>query len=402
MPLDSSGKPPRILFVIGQLNVGGTEGHLALIAPEFARRGWSVRVYSLFGNGPIGDVLVAGQVQALPNWREPKPAGGRIARFVRLLVSAFDLLREMYRYRPTIVHFFLPAAYLVGAPLAAVTRIANRVMSRRCLNSYQRPHPMVGLVERQLHRTMNAVLANSRSVLDELREDEGVPVDKLVLIYNGIDLKRFEVPEAKSAARGALGLPDDALVLVTVANLIPYKGHRELLEALANAHAQMPGNWRLLIVGRDDGIGDALRQAVLTLGLEAHVDFLGARSDVPRLLAAADIGLLCSHEEGFSNALLEGMASGLPMIATAVGGNVEAIRDGETGLLVPAKSPRPLSEAILRLAGDPVLRARLGKAARNRVTRDFSLDTCVDRYEQLYRALLAGKPVATAADARNS
>jgi glycosyltransferase involved in cell wall biosynthesis len=292
------------------------------------------------------------------------------------------------------VHFFLPAAYLVGAPLAALAGSPIRVMSRRSLNAYQAVYPFVPAVERALHRTMTAVLGNSLSVVRELRDQEGVPASKLGLIYNGLDTSRFAQVEPSDQARAALGLPPGDFVMVTVANLIPYKGHADLLAALGRAQSGLPSNWRLLVVGRDDGIGTELKRLCTELGLGEHVDFLGARNDIPRLLAAADVGLLCSHEEGFSNALLEGMAAGLPMIATDVGGNAEAVIDQENGLIVPAKDPARLADAVLRLANDPPLRARLGAAARARVAQYFSLERCVDGYDALYRALLAGRPVS--------
>lgn len=381
----------RILFVISQLDVGGTERHLAMLAPALVRRGWPVTVFSLKGDGPLRSVLESAGVDVVGATSRSGDTGhsGRIG----VLLSAARALWRELRRRPAIVHFFLPEAYLVGAPLAALARVPARVMSRRSLNAYQASYPFVGAVEKVLHRTMSAVLGNSRSVMRELTAQEGVPARKAVLIYNGVDLSRFAQPETRTVARAALGLAPDSLVLTIVANLIPYKGHSDLLEALSRAKGQLPSHWRLLLIGRDDGIGAMLRQQVTALGLEGHVEFLGSRGDVPRLLAAADIGLLCSHQEGFSNALLEGMAAGLPMIATDVGGNGEAIADGMSGLLVPARQPDALSSAILRLADDPALRGRLGQAARERVLRDFSLEACIDRYEALYRALIAGEPV---------
>ena len=386
---------PKILFVIGQLNVGGTENHLAMVAPALVRKGWRVSVFSLQGPGPVGETLAAGGVEVIRPPQEPaaRPAGG-VLRSFRFVLSVFRLANVLIRTKPSIVHFFLPAAYLVGAPLAALAGTPIRVMSRRSLNAYQAAYPFVSAVEKKLHRGMTAVLGNSLSVVRELRDQEGVPASKLGLIYNGLDTSHFAQAEPPDQARAALGLSPHDLVMVTVANLIPYKGHADLLAALGRAQPGLPPNWRLLVVGRDDGIGPELKRLCAELGLGEHVDFLGARNDIPRLLAAADAGLLCSHEEGFSNALLEGMAAGLPMIVTDVGGNAEAVIDQENGLIVPAKDPARLAEAILCLANDPPLRARFGAAARTRVAQYFSLERCVDGYDALYRALLAGRPVS--------
>jgi len=380
----------RILFVIGQLERGGTENHLATIAPPLAARGWRPTVCSLFAGGPLERTLQEKGVQvfSLPPSRTGNGTRNVVARAVRAGRAASLLLRTIKQQRPTIVHFFLPASYIVGAPVAAIARVPIRLMSRRSLNRYQSTRPMSTMAERVMHRGMSAILGNSRAVLDDLMR-EGVPRERLGLIYNGLDTTRFA--GSHSGTRAQLGLAPDAVVLGVVANLIRYKGHQDLLEALARASEGLPNNWRLLIIGRDDGIGDDLRRSAATLGIGKHVVFLGARNDVPELLRASDIGLLCSHQEGFANAILEGMAASLPMIVTDAGGNKEAVLDGATGLVVPVRDPVRLSEAILRLAGDAELRTRLGKAGRRRVEEHFTLEACVARYEALYRALLAGR-----------
>lgn len=384
-----------VLYVIGALDVGGAERHLATVGPALVSRGWRVSVFSLAGHGALSAAFKDGGVAVVVPPIE-RVGGSRAlpSRIFRLLVAAGHLFWTLLRRRPSIVHFFLPAAYLVGAPLTVLAGVPIRVMSRRSLNAYQAAYPFVPAVEKKLHKGMHALLGNSLSVVHELRDHEGVPASKLGLIYNGLDMSRFAQIEPRDQARAGLGLSSDDFVMVTVANLIPYKGHADLFAALGRARSGLPQNWRLLVVGRDDGIGPELKRLRAKLGLDDYVDFLGARNDIPSLLAAADVGLLCSHEEGFSNALLEGMAAGLPMIATHVGGNAEAIIDQENGLIVPAKDPARLADAVLHLANDPPLRARLGAAARARVAEKFSLERCVDGYDALYRALLAGLPVS--------
>jgi glycosyltransferase involved in cell wall biosynthesis len=180
-------------------------------------------------------------------------------------------------------------------------------------------------------------------------------------------------------------------VLCIVANLIPYKGHRDLIDALALAAPFMPPGWRLLAVGRDDGIGQSLRSQVQDTSIADHILFLGPRDDVSVILGVSDIGILCSHEEGFSNAILEGMAAGLPMVVTKVGGNSEAVIDGETGIVVPAHDAQRLSAAILKLANDPALRANYGDVGRGRVAQAFGVNRFVESHRKLYRALVAGR-----------
>jgi glycosyltransferase involved in cell wall biosynthesis len=129
----------------------------------------------------------------------------------------------------------------------------------------------------------------------------------------------------------------------------------------------------------------------VSLQIAANVSFLGLRSDVADILWVSDIGILSSHEEGFSNSILEGMAARLPMIVTDVGGNAEAVIDGECGFVVPPHDPGRLAGAIEILARDPALRTAFGIAGRRRIEQRFTLEKCVDAYDALYSGLLAGK-----------
>ena len=371
-----------ILFVISNLGTGGTEGQLALLASEIVKLGMRAAVYS-FSDGPVrirleefGVEVVVGGANAAS-----RECFGILAKALRLFVF-------MRRRRPAIAHFFLPAAYLVGAPLALLARVPVRVMSRRSLNSY-RSNVLIRSVERCWHRTMHAVLGNSLCVIRELRI-EGVANERLGLIYNGIDVKRFSNGRSRDQSRMALGLPSDALTMCIVANLIPYKAHDDLINALALAAMRLPVDWRLLVVGRDDGIGHMLESQARQLSLQDNIAFLGSRDDIGTILNASDIGILCSRTEGFSNAILEGMAAGLPMIVTAVGGNAEAVVNGETGLVVPANDVKRLSAAIVMLANNPALRIKFGGAGRERVAQHFELGRFVASHQRLYQALVDG------------
>ena len=181
------------------------------------------------------------------------------------------------------------------------------------------------------------------------------------MIYNGIHVPR-DLPD-RTDARRALGLDDRTLVGIVIANLIPYKGHRDLIRGLSHIPRSFSGPWSVLCAGQDHGLKPELEALAAAQGVSAHVQFLGPRSDVSRLVAAADFGLLTPYgNEGFSNVILEGMAGGLAMIVTDVGGNAEAVVNGETGFVVPPRNPEAISEAVLRLAGD--LRSASGLAQR--------------------------------------
>jgi glycosyltransferase involved in cell wall biosynthesis len=380
-----------ILFVIGGLDIGGTERHLLSVGGGLRRADWRVWVYSLAGDGPLrGGLEAAGVRVALPPISKEDVPNIKILRALRLALAAIHLTYTMLRLRPRIAHFFLPAAYMIGAVSASLTSVKIRIMSRRSLNIYQRGYPLMRWLEMNLHRGMSAVLGNSKAVIAELREEERVPSSKLALIYNGIELSPV-LSGDRNNIRSSMGIDDRTLIYIIVANLIPYKGHLDLITALGIANEQIGQPWKLLVVGRDDGAGSDIRELAKKLNIDGKLTCLGMRTDVTQLLSASDVALLCSHQEGFSNSILEAMAAGLPMIVTSVGGNAEAVVDGETGLVVPPRDPQALAAAIIRLARDPELRERFGRAARERVVSQFSLDACVTKYSALYRGLLDGK-----------
>lgn len=383
-----------ILYVIGELNVGGTERHLSNVARALSRSGWRVCVYSLAGDGPLRKEMESAGVKViLPPVDRTAIPNSLILRALRMLLSSLYLVYVMARKRPRIVHFFLPAAYLIGAIAASFARIKIRIMSRRSLNTYQESYPVVRSLEIKLHRRMKAVLGNSDAVVRQLRDDEHIPLDKLGLIYNGI-AAASPSSDNRAAVRSALGIDASALVYIIVANLIPYKGHLDLIAALGIAKDRIGQPWHLLVVGRDDGAGPGIRAMAEKLDIESRISILGLRSDVADLLFASDVALLCSHQEGFSNAILEAMSLSLPMIVTDVGGNAEAVVNNETGVVVPARDPQALAEPIVLFARDPLLREKYGIAGRKRIQDLFLLDACVAKYDALYRGLLNGKPLS--------
>jgi glycosyltransferase involved in cell wall biosynthesis len=296
------------------------------------------------------------------------------------------------RHQPDIVHHHLPAAYLVGVPCAALAAIPRQVMSRRCLNVYHAKYPVLARVERSLHRFMRVILGNSRAIVDELAA-EGAPRERLAFVPNGVNLERFANMLDKTTARARLGLPSAATIAVHVANLNVHKGHADLLAGLAAARAQLPDDFVLLCVGRDDGIGRDLAARAEASGLGARVRWLGPRSDVPDVLAAADFAISASHQEGSSNAVLEAMAAGLPVVGTAVGGTPEAVSEGIHGRLVPGRDATAIGRAVAEMATRADERRAMGRAAKQKIEAEFSLSACVARYLAIYDSVLADRPL---------
>jgi glycosyltransferase involved in cell wall biosynthesis len=212
---------------------------------------------------------------------------------------------------------------------------------------------------------------------------DGISPEKLVLISNGLDTGRFSESECtRDIVHKNLGLNSGNQGIVTVGNLIPYKGHADLIKALP-AILKKRSNVRLFLVGEDRGIQAELEHLASSLGVWDRVHFLGRRDDVPSLLMAMDLYVMASHEEGSSNALLEAMAAGLPIVATDVGGNREALDDGNAGLLVPPRDPQALASAIERLLDDAVLRAQVATRAKSHA-QTYSVSAMVEAHIRLY------------------
>jgi glycosyltransferase involved in cell wall biosynthesis len=373
---------PRVTIVTSRLDIGGAERHLARVLPALKRRGIDITLYVMERGGLLEGELLDNGVRL---------EGPLRARFLHWSRATLTLARFLRRERPSVVHFFLPRPYVYGSIAAELVGHRRRLMSRRSLTVYREKYPLLRGLERFLHGRTYGLIGNSRAVFDQLAA-EVADTGKLALIHNGIAMPMPVTAMDRQRVRQSLNIASDALVIVVVANLVAYKGHHDLIDALGLVKGQLAKPWLMLAIGRDEGVGPEVKRRAETLNIATNIRWLGEQSAVDRLLCAGDIFVLPSHQEGFSNALLEAMAANLAVIATAIGGNLDAVLDEETGLLVRPRDPRALAAAIMRLAGDPGLRARLAEAARRRVEQRFTLERCVDQYEKLYRAMNEPNP----------
>jgi sugar transferase (PEP-CTERM/EpsH1 system associated) len=247
-------------------------------------------------------------------------------------------------------------------------------------------------VKRILARRPARLTTVSAGLSEELRTLWRVPADRVQTVANGVDLARFGAEGARESIRRELGLDPDTLVVTSVGMVRPVKDHPTLLRAFALSHRDHPAA-RLLLVGKGDW--DPIRELARGLGIESAVVVAGERRDIPEILAGSDVYVNSSTTEGMSNTILEAMAAGRPVVATAVGGNPELVEEGVTGFLVPAGNPEVIGAAISRLLSDGDLRQRMGQAGRNRVELRHSLERMARDYDSLYRAEMAhvGLPV---------
>lgn len=244
------------------------------------------------------------------------------------------------------------------------------------------------LFNRFLLERRDRVVAVGEAVRQALVANEGIARERIAVIYNGIPLNTSMGARATAdLVRQEIGVPQDAFVVLHVARLDPLKDHATALRALRRVLVQRPNTW-LVLVGEGSERAPLERLAAAQ-GLTGNVRFLGLRRDVPRLLGAADMVLLTSVSEGIPLALLEGMAAGLPVVSTAVGGVPEVVTDGGEGFLTAAGDDEGLARAILSLTADAGLRARLGQEGRGRVRRAFAESSMCAAYDRLYQEMLA-------------
>jgi glycosyltransferase involved in cell wall biosynthesis len=300
------------------------------------------------------------------------------------------LVRIFRKEAPEIVHAYLAAANVLGPVAARLAGVPRVIVSKRSGTFYQAAFPLLRHMERIGGLLADVVMVNSDAVHQEVERTERHGEGKFRRIYNGVDSIPPWSPEEIASFRAREGLPPKVPVAVCVSNFFDYKGHDDLVKALAKIAVDFP-NATCVLIGRDAGALEAIRSLARDLGILPRLHFAGPRSDVPDFLRAADLFVHPSHQEGFSNAILEGMAAGLPVIACDVGGNPEAVIDGETGRLVPPRCPEQLAEAMAELLGDGGKRRRMGEAGRRRAEERFSLERMVAEVEAMYESLAPRK-----------
>jgi glycosyltransferase involved in cell wall biosynthesis len=270
---------------------------------------------------------------------------------------------------------------LVGAIAGRVARVPVVLAGKRSLTGSSLSERVAW---RGIARLSDTVLVNAEALRVQ-GERLGMRAHWAVM-RNGVDVARFASPETREAARARLGLDPNRAVVGTIGRLEPRKGYEVLLAAMQVIAARTNGTCPQVLLVGDGPLREALERRTDEVGLGHVVRFTGNLSDVRPALAAMDVFVLPSHEEGMSNALLEAMASGRPVVATAVGGTGELVADGRTGLLVPPAAPAELAAAVLCLLHDRPRAAQLAAAAQAFVGREFGARTRVAELERLYEA----------------
>jgi len=369
-----SGKhaPIPIGMVMTSFEPGGTERQMIELVRRLDRARWTVHVACFHARGGwFGRIAEAAASVAefpLTSFRDPD-AARELWAFVRWCRAC----------RLAVVHTTELYSNIFGMPGAALARVPVRVANRRELNPDKSPAQLA--LQRAGYALAHKIVANSQAAADRLRL-ERVPDRKIAVIPNGLAAaQRTDRPRGNRPPRR----------IVMVANLRPEKGHDVLIDAAPDILARFPDAAFEIVGGGPER--KALVARAASRGVLDAFSFLGHRDDVPARLAEADIFVLPSRSEAFPNAVLEAMAAGLPVVASAVGGILEILDDGRTGLLTPPDDPQALADRAMALMADRPLADSLGGAARAEATSRYSFERMVGSFDALYASELTRRGI---------
>jgi glycosyltransferase involved in cell wall biosynthesis len=387
--------PLRILHAIANLEIGGAQEVVRSLMPALRAQGAEPAVVALRDGSLRGDLERAGiPVYIIPGRsrslvRDPR-AAAELWRIRRALLALVKSLRTQVIQTHLLRSLDFLMLTLSGRSLGP--RIIWTFHNARLdLRSDQLPigAPLLGAKRRayrSLYRLASrraaALVAVSSEVAASVRRDLRPAPGRLVIIPNGVEPQRYARPVDRRGVRSRIGVPRDAMLVICVAKLYEQKGHKILLDALRSPSLQQP-DLHLAIVG-DGPLASPIRALVASSGMADRVHLLGERSDVPDLLGASDVFVLPSLWEGMPMALLEAMASGLPVIASRVSGTEEVLGVGEAGILVNPGDAAGLAGALSRLSAEASLRDALGAAGRRRVAAQYSVDAQARAHRDLY------------------
>lgn len=372
----------KVAILIDALNQGGAERQVLNTTWALARRGCDVELiyyYPRDASDPAYEhaALREARVTCIPK-------AGRRLRFSQRLAA------YLRRGRFDVVHAFKSVttlyAFLAGRLAGA------RVILGGCQGEYE-DRGWVRLGHHLVKGSLAGWVVNARVIVTSLEKALGVDPGRCFVVYNGIDPAAFHSDLSPLEARRRLGLPDDAPTVTMIAGLRPVKNH-ELYLAMAGRLLRERPRTRFLLAG-DGELRQTLQERARSLGLEGQVHFLGARRDIPEILAATDVSVLTSHTEGLPNAMIESMSAGRPVVTTDYPGAVEFLRDGVEGFIVPRGNADVLADRVRRLLDDAALRRRMGEEGARTIASRFSMERMAQGFQDVYEQTIreaSGRP----------
>ena len=375
--------PPKVLHYLDTENYAGTEAHVLTLLRSLDRDLYSPALLCR----PSTVLHERAQAAGIPCY-----PGGNLADMVRLLRQE----------RFALIHAHDGNSKLHAVLAARLARTGTHVVATQHFvqPAYTQRGGWKGRVAGLVHQAVNGLVAAhiavSRAVLEAALERREVRETRVTVIPNGIIIPDAVSPATISAKRTELGIPASVPVIATVARLSPEKGIASLLQAVAELRRSSP-KFHLLIIGEGD-LHSRLETEAATLNLQEHIHFLGFRPDVLDWVASSDIFVLPSLAEPFGIALVEAMALSKPTVAVCIGGPLEIVENGVTGLLVPPADPHSLAQAIQRLLEHPEQARTMGQAGQRRAAEHFSAAAMARRTEAVYQNCLSQNCLSPAAD----
>lgn len=406
VPESPQGKPLGVMHIILNLDIGGAQEVVRTLVKYMIREGHRPIVCT-FKDGPLRQEIeqLGVPVEILPDRRYSILTPHRFALEMFRIRKELILLIRKHQVQVIQTHLLQSLDFLAATlrfmPLAPsiywTVHNYNFTLRSEDLPRFHwllRPKQIVyRLLWHLLIHWIDGVIAVSEEVQDAILKNIGsITENKITVISNGVDLERYREPIDKQLIRKTLGLAEDAKLLLVVAMLREQKGHHYLIEAASRVVPQFP-DLHILIVG-DGVLKEDLIAQTKHLGLQEYVHFLGIRDDIPRLLAGSDTFVLPSLWEGLPMSLIEAMASALPIVATEVSGSKQVMVSGVTGLLVPPGDSQRLAEAILEVISHPQWGTEMGRAAQERVEKEYSAVKQVREHITLYhqKDQMTGQP----------
>jgi glycosyltransferase involved in cell wall biosynthesis len=368
----------RIAFVADQLDNGGAEQQLVTLCHGLKARGHDVGVISVYNRLALRSELDSVQV--------PIAVAAKHGKFD--LTAVWRIRTRIARLAPDLVHAYLPAASFLTPLTTWIGVRAPVLQSERGINDWRSALRL--RCDNIVRRSVTHITCNADAIKQHLIAVEGVAADKISVIYNGLRDQRRQRPtaDAIAAAQRSIRAPADAVTVVCVANFSAVKQHHVLVDAFARARTRMP-NLFLLLVGQGELEADVRRQ-IGQARLQDSVRIITDCTNPAPLLCASHIAILTSQLEGCSNAILEAMAMGLPVVASDTGGNPELVENGEGGYICEVGNRSAFADAMLKLASAHDVASAMGDFNRRRIRDQFTDDVMIARTLSLYERILRG------------
>tara|TARA_B100001564_G_scaffold298309_1_gene264375 strand:- start:2678 stop:3832 length:1155 start_codon:yes stop_codon:yes gene_type:complete len=376
-PLDES----NIVLVIDSLDGGGAEAQAIMLASGLKNENIKVSIFPLRSGGTLTKQAKNQNIEIIEG-------GFKSTRNIKSSIKGFLLLcKTIHSKKNAIVHTFLPFSNFVGS-IAGIISGANYIItSRRGLIKLNYLKKKWRTFDKISNFLSDKIVVNAEAIIDEMLALDSVNPNKVICIRNGINIEKFRIKNYdRNYIRSQFGLLESEFAWVKVANFSSIKGHKDLITSFKNLDTKYQA--KLFLVGKDIGSLDELKTLVSECGLQDRIKFLGFREDIPEILLSMDGYICASHTEGFSNAILEAMASGLPIIATNVGGNSEILKNEITGLLFKPKDKNEIINTMIKIMENNPLSEKLSKEALKTVNEKYSTKKMVESYIDIYKKAL--------------